>query len=392
LFENLRLRFERGEENLGRGLSVFYLFENLRLRFERGEENLGRGLSVFYLFENLRLRFERGEENLGRGLSVFYLFENTRKNRKSFYAVEISVFVSRELVPCGLAYPYPVFSLLELGRQPLLRITFRTTRHNHHLLVAETYFFPYVFKGILAHLHFMKNLTEYLRSGDAVYLLDESNNLYYKKTSRSKPLKLSIFQEHFYNLRVFNNIPVLEIDGLRMQVMKGFATPLEYSDAVANALGIRKNARVLDTCAGIGYTALAAARRGAFVKTVEYSNAVLELARYNPLSKGLFESKNIELISGDISEKIKEFETASFDFIIHDPPRISRAPQLYSIDFYRQCKRVLKPKGKIYHYTGSLGAKTRGRNVAAEVSKRLSIASFANIRHIFKLQGLIAVA
>ncbi|MEM4166520.1 MAG: hypothetical protein QW255_04155 [Candidatus Bilamarchaeaceae archaeon] len=53
MLENVLLRFERGEENLGRGLADF-LLENVLLRFERGEENLGRGLADF-LLENVLL-------------------------------------------------------------------------------------------------------------------------------------------------------------------------------------------------------------------------------------------------------------------------------------------------------------------------------------------------
>lgn len=235
----------------------------------------------------------------------------------------------------------------------------------------------------------MKKLKEYARIGKKIYLYDEKNRLYYKKSANSEPIMLSIFQGHFYNLRLFNKIPVLEIDGLRMQVMKGFKTPLDYSEKIARMLKIKENEKVLDTCMGLGYTAIAAAKKGARVITVEYSDAVLELVKYNPLSTFLFESKNIEILKGDIAEKIKQFESEEFNKIIHDPPRISHAPQLYSHNFYLELKRVLKPQGEIYHYVGAVGAKKRNRNIKSEVARRLSEVGFKKIRYIETLQGII---
>jgi len=235
----------------------------------------------------------------------------------------------------------------------------------------------------------MKELKEYARIGRKAYLYDEKNNLYYKKSTNSKPMRLSLFQEHFYNLRLFNNVPVLEIDGLRMQVMKGFKTPLDYSEKIADVLKIKENEKVLDTCMGLGYTAMAAAKKGAQVVAVEYSDAVIELARYNPLSAPLFESKNIDILKGDIAEKIKQFDDESFDKIIHDPPRISHAPKLYSRDFYLELKRVLKPNGEVYHYVGSVGTKKRGRNIKSEVARRLYEVGFRKTRYVETLQGII---
>lgn len=236
----------------------------------------------------------------------------------------------------------------------------------------------------------MKNLNEYACFGESAYLCDEENNLYYRKTKRARPIRLSLFRDHFYNLRVYNGVPVLEIDGLRMQVMKGFNSPLDYAEALVRMLKINKNDFVLDTCTGLGYTALAAFRRGAKVVTVEYSRAVLELARYTPNGMELFEERKIKVINGDVAEKIKEFPGATFDCVIHDPPRMSHAPHLYSIDFYNELRRVLRRNGRLYHYVGSFGSKRRGRNIAAEASGRLAKAGFRKIRYLPGLQGLRA--
>jgi predicted methyltransferase len=62
---------------------------------------------------------------------------------------------------------------------------------------------------------------------------------------------------------------------------------------------------------------------------------------------------------------------------LHDPPRFGIAGELYSQDFYAQLARVLKRKGKLFHYTGSPNKLGSGRDVANEVAKRLRNAGFA---------------
>lgn len=68
---------------------------------------------------------------------------------------------------------------------------------------------------------------------------------------------------------------------------------------------------------------------------------------------------------------------ASFDAILHDPPRFGIAGELYSQAFYDQLARVLKPRGRLFHYTGTPNQLTTGRDVPNEVAKRLRKAGFA---------------
>ena len=67
---------------------------------------------------------------------------------------------------------------------------------------------------------------------------------------------------------------------------------------------------------------------------------------------------------------------ASFDAILHDPPRFGIAGELYSQAFYDQLARVLKRKGRLFHYTGTPNKLTSGRDVPAEVARRLRNAGF----------------
>ena len=61
----------------------------------------------------------------------------------------------------------------------------------------------------------------------------------------------------------------------------------------------------------------------------------------------------------------------------HNPPRFGIAGDLYSQRFYDQMARVLKRKGRLFHYTGSPNKLSSGRDLAAEVAQRLRRAGFA---------------
>jgi uncharacterized protein len=84
----------------------------------------------------------------------------------------------------------------------------------------------------------------------------------------------------------------------------------------------------------------------------------------------------LTLTHGDISEVIAAMPDRSFDAILHDPPRFGIAGELYSQQFYNQLARVIKPRGRMFHYVGTPNKLTTGRDVPAEVMKRLKSAGF----------------
>lgn len=208
------------------------------------------------------------------------------------------------------------------------------------------------------------------------------------------PLRLDLFAGHYYKLRPWNGVPILEVDGLRMQLVKDFRTPLEYSLEAVRGLGIppKGDAVVLDTCMGLGYTAIAAAQSPG-VKTVvtcELSEAVITLAKWNPFSDPLWEKGGkITVIEGSIAELVKQFDDGMFSFVIHDPPRISHAPELYAAPFYAEMFRVCAKGARIFHYVGSVGTK-KGRRIDREVMERLAAAGFRKLTYAARLQGIFA--
>jgi hypothetical protein len=199
--------------------------------------------------------------------------------------------------------------------------------------------------------------------------------------------KLALFHEgHFYKLRTFKDFrePVLEIDGLRMQLIKEFGSAKEYADGILKELGIRKGT-CLECCTGLGYITSELAEKCEKVVTIENSKAVLALAKLNPYSKRLF-SKNVKRIHGDAFEKVPKIKE-TFDYVIHDPPRYSHASQLYNLEFYRMLRERLNPGGKLFHYTGTL---TSQGDLNGRIRNDLEKAGFRNVRRIEKLQGFIA--
>ena len=83
------------------------------------------------------------------------------------------------------------------------------------------------------------------------------------------------------------------------------------------------------------------------------------------------------LTQGDVVEQIQMLANASVDAILHDPPRFGIAGELYSQDFYHQLARVIRPKGRLFHYTGAPNKLTSRRDVPNEVATRLQRAGFS---------------
>ena len=167
--------------------------------------------------------------------------------------------------------------------------------------------------------------------------------------------------------------PTFEIDGIKMLPT---AQVSPYADAERKVGLIQPRGKViLDTCGGLGYFAawclLGQARQ---VLSYEKNADVIWLRSLNPWSPEI--GGGLMLTEGDIAEQIVRLPGDSVDAILHDPPRFGIAGELYSQVLYDQLARVLKRKGKLFHYTGAPNKLTSGRDVANEVVKRLRHAGF----------------
>ncbi|HEX8993405.1 MAG TPA: hypothetical protein VF784_17125 [Anaerolineales bacterium] len=181
--------------------------------------------------------------------------------------------------------------------------------------------------------------------------------------------------------------PTLLIAGFPMHRIKD-TDPYRDTQAKVTALGPVVG-RVLDTCMGLGYTAIEASKTAEQVITIELDPAVVEIARLNPWSQELFDNPNITCIFGDCREVVEDFAPGTFSRILHDPPNFSLAGELYSGAFYRELFRVLSRSGRLFHYIGDLQGNTN-RRIVPGVVRRLKEAGFRQVRPRPQAFGLVA--
>lgn len=167
--------------------------------------------------------------------------------------------------------------------------------------------------------------------------------------------------------------PTFEIDGIKMLPT---AQVSPYEDAARKVALIQPRGKViLDTCGGLGYFAAWCLQGGAArVLSYEKNPDVMWLRSLNPWSPQPGGALSLEL--GDVAEAVVALPDASVDAILHDPPRFGIAGELYSQAFYDQLARVLRRKGRLFHYTGTPNKLTSGRDVPGEVARRLQRAGF----------------
>lgn len=179
-----------------------------------------------------------------------------------------------------------------------------------------------------------------------------------------------------FSLFSTSEAPALLISGFTMHRCKDISPRRAALEMVRAAAPVR--GRVLDTATGLGYTAIAAAQSAAAVISIELDPGSLEMARANPWSQELFNHPAISLIAGDSNEEIAKFPDEYFSIIIHDPPSLSLAGDLYGETFYRQAWRVLSANGRMFHYLGDPKSVLGGR-VTRGVVQRLQAAGFRRI-------------
>lgn len=205
---------------------------------------------------------------------------------------------------------------------------------------------------------------------------EESACFVIKEDTAEKVQRFSDSLNRFYSLMPTGGAPTMLISGIPMHRIKGidpYQDTLKKLHTIAPVTG-----RVLDTCTGLGYTAIEAAKAADEVFTIELDPTVLEVAQLNPWSRPLFASPNIRQIVGDAFDELQEFEDETFSRIIHDPPMFSLAGDLYSGECYRHLHRVLTRRGRLYHYIGDPNSRS-GRNLTKGVVRRLQEAGFSRV-------------
>jgi len=157
---------------------------------------------------------------------------------------------------------------------------------------------------------------------------------------------------------------------------------------MVRALG-KVHGRILDTTTGLGYAAIEAARLASEVVTIEIDPAARKMAEENPWSRQLFSLPHIKLLVGDSHELLPQFAEGEFAAILHDPPAINIAGELYSLEFYRQAHRILGRRGRLFHYIGDPEKKSGARTTSGVV-RRLLEAGFSRVEKAPRAFGVVA--
>ncbi len=181
--------------------------------------------------------------------------------------------------------------------------------------------------------------------------------------------------------------PTMLVSGIPMHRVRG-TDP--WRDTQAKVRALRPRGRVLDTCFGLGYSALQAAQSADWVLSVELDPAVLAVARRNPWSAAAFGHPRVRVVQADVARLVAGLPAGHFSAVLHDPPQFALAGELYGADFYAHLWRVLKPGGRLFHYVGSQDTKM-GRNLTRGVMERLRAAGFERVKPVPRAFGVLAV-
>ncbi|MEM1714070.1 MAG: methyltransferase [Desulfurococcaceae archaeon] len=195
-------------------------------------------------------------------------------------------------------------------------------------------------------------------------------------------------ENKFYKLKAIalDKAPTLEISGIHMHRIIDTDPWMDTLSKIKVAR-IRRGNIVLDTCTGLGYTSVASLIHGAkSVYTFEIDENVLWVAERNPWSRRLLDD-SIKIYQGDATKLVQFIPDSFFHRIIHDPPRFTKSTgDLYSLEFYRELYRVLKPHGFMFHYTGE-PRKHNNLSVIRGVKERLEKAGFKVLGFDEEAQG-----
>ncbi len=230
------------------------------------------------------------------------------------------------------------------------------------------------------------NQTLQLSDQNLQTIINKPRKVFKVSSDEESPQAIEIFGESHYQLVPTRGAPTAEIDGIQMHLTSKW-TPFEWAEEAMRQV-IRGGERVFESCGGLGYMAIQAIRLGAKeVQSCELSEEMIWLRTQNPWSQ-IGDDLSIELTPGDAFKLSRRQEPQSYEVIIHDPPRLSMAPDLYETSFYKSLNRLLKKNGRMFHYTGHPNRQGSGKRFLERIRKNLLDAGFKVSRNE-DLQGFV---
>lgn len=206
---------------------------------------------------------------------------------------------------------------------------------------------------------------------------DQPNTCFTVVDNEVAPIRaLSEFSQRVFQLMPTAGAPALLVAGFTMHRFRD-VDPFEGAGAMVRALAPLRG-RLLDTATGLGYAAIQASKFAREVVTIELDPMAQTMVRANPWSRALFGTPTIRQLLGDSSELITSFDSASFDAVLHDPPAVNLAGELYAESFYAEVHRVLVRGGRLFHYIGDPKSSSGARTTKG-VIRRLQSAGFERV-------------
>jgi predicted methyltransferase len=211
---------------------------------------------------------------------------------------------------------------------------------------------------------------------------------------------IEVRADGYYKLVPTDTVPTLEINGIKMHRSKDIDPFVDAEEKTK--LVVKPDDHVLDTCGGLGYSAVFALKAGARrVVSTEKSRPVIQIRHQNPwlaaAGNDPIDRKNdrlghIEWVNADITRYIRQVPEMAFDSVVHDPPRFTAATgALYGKEFYTQLFRVMKPSSRLFHYTGSPKKINHQDRFIKNAIKRLEQVGFSQVTFNERLQGIHAL-
>jgi len=239
-----------------------------------------------------------------------------------------------------------------------------------------------------AGVQFLAPLSEVLTWANAEKIMDGDNACFVLEQGSLRQIQaFSEVTNRNSSLMPTKSAPTLLLAGFPMHRIKD-TNPIQDTEQKIKAA--RPTGRVLDTSMGLGYTAIYAARTASQLTTIELDPAVVEVASQNPWSRDLFTNPRIERLVQDSYDYVESARDATFDCIIHDPPTVQLAGELYSGAFYSELFRITKPRGRVFHYVGDPKSLS-GSRMTRGVVDRLTAAGFRQVTPAPAAYGVVAV-
>jgi radical SAM protein (TIGR01212 family) len=177
--------------------------------------------------------------------------------------------------------------------------------------------------------------------------------------------------------------------GARLEAQQKFVVPSGLNRKLQTS-----NLKLLDVCFGLGNNSLAAfcAAAGAEHKlditALEMDKRVVRAAAqfFQPLETDPVNWRNVleqllstatchlphatlSLLWGDARWLIQSLENESFDIVFHDPFSSQHCPELWTVEFFQQLYRVMKPDGVLLTYSSSLPVRGAMRTAGFEIGE-----------------------